>query len=66
MENEQECFAYCFSSCKILKVKKCEGCGFYKTEEQFKNDRLKANDRIRSLDGDYMSYIMAKYYSGKR
>ena len=35
--------------CLALDAKNCKDCVFFKTEEQFENDRLKAIKRIRGL-----------------
>jgi hypothetical protein len=60
-----DCFAYRRNSCTALKVKKCEGCSFYKTKEQFKQDQLKALGRILSLSADRREHIIKTYYNGK-
>jgi hypothetical protein len=60
-----DCFAYRRNSCTALKVKKCEGCSFYKTKEQFKQDQLKALKRIYTLDIDKQKHISETYYGGK-
>jgi hypothetical protein len=62
----QDCFAYRRNSCSALKVKKCEGCSFYKTKEQYLLDQKKAQDRIYALDGDKQRHIFETYYGGKR
>ncbi len=56
-----DCFAIKNSRCKALKVKQCEGCGFYKSREQFKQDIEKVNKRIGTLDSTTQAYIAGKY-----
>ncbi|MGB4020029.1 MAG: hypothetical protein WBK78_11045 [Syntrophomonadaceae bacterium] len=48
-----------------MKVKKCEGCSFYKTKKQYELDQLKAMERILSLDAKRREYIINTYYNGK-
>jgi hypothetical protein len=62
----QDCFAYRRNSCSALKVKKCDGCSFYKTKEQYLRDQKKALDRIYTLDEDKQRHIFETYYGGKR
>ncbi len=61
----EDCFAYRGTSCTALKVKKCEGCSFYKTKKQYELDQLKAMERILSLDAKRREYIINTYYNGK-
>jgi hypothetical protein len=61
----KDCFAYKGNSCTALKVKQCEGCGFYKTKEQYELGREKVLKRLRSLDAETRKYIFDKYYGGK-
>jgi hypothetical protein len=61
-----DCFAYKRNSCTALKVKKCEGCSFYKTKEQYELDQQKALERIRGLDAERQKHIFEKYYGGER
>ena len=61
----EDCFAYRRNSCTALKVKKCEGCSFYKTKKQYELDQLKAMERILSLDAKRREYIINTYYKGK-
>jgi hypothetical protein len=61
----KDCFAYRRNGCTALKVKKCEGCSFYKTKEQFRLDQERALKRIRTLDIDKQKYISETYYGGK-
>ncbi len=59
------CFAYKHNGCTALKVRKCEGCSFYKTKEQYEIGQRKVLERIRSLDIDKQKYISETYYDGK-
>ncbi|WP_242945072.1 hypothetical protein [Caminicella sporogenes] len=63
--DKTDCFAYNQRSCKILTEKKCDGCVFYKTHEEFKLGQKKALERILSLDKDKRDYIIETYYGGK-
>jgi hypothetical protein len=58
-----KCFAD-LGSCKILKIKKCQGCKFYKTEEQLENERKKSFKRLKSLDKLTRINIAEKYKIG--
>ena len=55
-----KCFAD-LGSCKILKVKKCEGCNFYKTPEEARISRKNAKKRLKSLDKTARIGIAEKY-----
>jgi hypothetical protein len=35
--------------CDALKVKECDGCSFYKTEQQITKERCKADERLKKL-----------------
>ena len=61
----KDCFAYRRNGCTALKVRKCEGCSFYKTKEQYEIGQRKVLERIRSLDIDKQKYISETYYDGK-
>jgi hypothetical protein len=61
----KDCFAYKHNGCTALKVRKCEGCSFYKTKEQYEIGQRKVLERIRSLDIDKQKYISETYYDGK-
>ncbi len=61
----KDCFAHKRNSCTALKVKDCEGCGFYKTKEQFKRDQQRAMKRILSLDDEQREHIINTYYNGQ-
>lgn len=42
----------CFAdgvTCKILRVKECEGCKFFKTQEQFEEGKKINNQRLEYL-----------------
>ena len=58
----KDCFAHKRNSCTALKVKDCEGCGFYKTKEQFKRDQQRAMKRILSLDDEQREHIINTYF----
>lgn len=58
---DEGCFAYANRACTALKVKKCEGCNFYKTKEEAEASRLKALKIIRSLDKDRRDQIIESY-----
>jgi hypothetical protein len=51
--------------CYALNVKKCEGCRFFKTEEELKAGREKATDRLMTLDRKFLNDINRKYYGGR-
>lgn len=59
------CFALRKGKCSVLTVKTCEGCGFYKTMKQYKNDQRKALKRLTSLNRVTLSHISETYYGGK-
>ena len=62
MEN---CFAEAANGqCLILTDKKCEGCPFYKSKQEFLADRLKSLDRIRGLPPESFNSIVNTYYGG--
>jgi hypothetical protein len=61
----KDCFAYTSRGCKALKVRNCEGCSFYKTIEEAEAGRIKAMERIMSLDKDERGHIIETYYGGK-
>lgn len=47
--------------CQALKHKKCDGCGFYKTEEQLRKSRERSEARIASLDEKEREKINGEY-----
>ena len=57
-----DCFAFKPRSCTALTVKKCEGCSFYKTRNQFQEGHREAMVRIQSLDRLHQQEIFEKYY----
>lgn len=59
------CFAYTNRGCKALKFRNCEGCSFYKTEEEAEAGRAKAVERILSLNRETREHINETYYGGK-
>ncbi len=61
----QDCFAYRRKGCSALKIKKCDGCSFYKTKERYLRDQKKALDRIYTLDEEKQRHIFETYYGGK-
>jgi hypothetical protein len=61
----RDCFAHRRGSCTALKVKKCEGCSFYKTKEQFELDQQRSMKRILSLGAEQREYIINTYYKGQ-
>lgn len=57
---KQDCFANNGrGGCTLLDKKDCSNCNFYKTNEEFEEDRLKALQRIMSLHEK--DYILNKY-----
>ena len=64
---KETCFAYKKGKCNVLKVKQCQGeeCPFFKTREQFGEDKKKVLRRINSLDISLKKNIMDLYYNGK-
>jgi hypothetical protein len=57
----QDCFAYRRKGCSALKIKKCDGCSFYKTKERYLQDQKKALDRIYTLDEEKQRHIFETY-----
>ncbi len=57
-----DCFAFKQRSCGALTVKKCEGCSFYKTIEEYEAGHQRAMERIQSLDKVHRELILDKYY----
>ena len=51
------------TECDVLCEKKCFGCSFRKTKEQFDKGRQKANERIEKLPLTTRIYIHRKYYN---
>ena len=67
MMMEERCFAYNKGKCNALNVKKCqgEGCPFFKTREQLREDKKKVLRRTNSLEPALKKNIMELYYDGK-
>lgn len=61
----KNCFAYNQEKCKILRVRDCEDCSFFKTREELQLSRLEAIERIYSLDRSLQVYIDETYYRGQ-
>jgi hypothetical protein len=59
------CFADYGNGCKALTVKKCKGCSFFKTREEVREGRIKAIQRILSLDKETRDFIIETYYNSK-
>ncbi len=63
---ENKCYAFLGQKqCRILSVKNCPGCSFFKTIEQKKESLKKAFTRLASLDKVHQDYIADKYYNRK-
>ncbi|MBT9142318.1 MAG: hypothetical protein DDT29_00712 [Dehalococcoidia bacterium] len=61
-----ECYAVLpKGGCKILKVKTCKGCAFFRTREQNENSRKAVFARLASLENIQQFYIADKYHGGK-
>lgn len=60
-----KCFAENNSSCRVLKIKDCNGCRFYKTKKEAEEGKEKALDRIMRLDEEVRRNIIDTYYNGK-
>lgn len=56
-----DCFAYKRRSCQALTKKKCDGCSFYKTKEEFEAGQKKAMERIKTLDKNLQEHIKETY-----
>ena len=63
MEIKRDCFAYVGSKCNALTTTDCEQCVFYKASGHVQAGRLKAKQRIESLNTATREYIMKKYYN---
>ena len=62
----EKCFADKDSYCSALNKKKCEGCNFFRTEEDVQASRCIAKKRIESLDDTTQDYIYGKYFKGEK
>ena len=49
--------------CDALREKKCPGCSFRKSPEEFKEGREKATDRLEKLPMPTRIHIHRKYYN---
>lgn len=59
----EKCFADTGKKdCSALKIKKCNGCVFYKTKKEAERGRRQSFLRILSLEEDVKSHILGKYY----
>lgn len=52
--------------CSALIEKQCIGCAFYKTEQEVKESRQKAKNRIKKLPILTQEHISRKYYKRSR
>jgi len=60
------CFALRNGKCSVLNTEKCTGkCSFYKTFEESKQDTIKVNKRLSSLDKSTQRHIADTYYKDK-
>lgn len=54
------------SYCMALTDKKCKGCAFKRTQEEYNRSQKESWGRIRSLSNETQYYIAGKYYNGIR
>ncbi len=59
------CNIFAKDKCKILKVKNCTGCAFFRTRGQSEKSLKAASARLASLENSQQLYIADKYYGGK-
>lgn len=59
------CFAENKGKCMTLKIKDCEDCSFYKTQEEVEKSRNKAINRIKTLEDYKRNNIIDTYYNGQ-
>lgn len=52
--------------CSVLEFKKCQGCRFFKTDEQVKKSREKSEARISALPATTRRRILNKYQSSAK
>ncbi len=57
-KTNKDCFAYSNGKCRILVCLDCEGCKFYKTKNQFKQDMQAAK---KALD-EHLGFPASKMY----
>ena len=62
----EKCFADKDSYCSALNKKKCEGCNFFRTEEDLEESKNRAMKRIDSLSKTTQDYIYGKYFKGEK
>ena len=60
-----KCFAENKGRCTALKIKECEECSFFKTKEEAEEGRMKAIERIDSLNKERRDHINEIYYGLK-
>lgn len=61
----KDCFALKYGKCVALNCTICEGCSFYKTKEQLKDELQNSKKRLKQLGKEEQMYIRDKYYGGK-
>ena len=62
----EKCFAEKKRGCgAVIGGRNCEGCPFYKTEEQQKASLEKAYERMRSLSAEMQRYYANLYHNGQ-
>lgn len=49
--NSEKCFADKGKDCRVLNLKDCHGCGFYKTQEQLDESIKRSQKRLKRLGG---------------
>lgn len=59
-----KCFADNGSKCTALTFKDCEGCTFFKTQEQVEESEKKAMNRINSLGERMKNSVINTYFLG--
>lgn len=59
-----KCFADNGSKCTVLRTKNCEGCRFFKTQQQVEESEKNAMNRIESLDRHMRNNITNVYFLG--
>ena len=58
-----KCSALKYGECMALNYTKCEGCAFYKTKVQLKDELQKSKKRLKQLSKEEQMYITEKYAS---
>ena len=64
--NAKKCAFDRGEDCRALNAKECRGCNFYKTEEELREGRDKAEAKVLRLEPALKIYIRYKYYGGRR